>query len=74
MAACLMAHLIAIRDDVSAQTEPACILCWCRSRETVAAAMFDGIAWYCEAHGEQVIQDRLRPRWIRRLRRIVGLT
>lgn len=55
-------------------TEPACILCWCRrNRATVAATMFDGIAWYCDEHGEQVITDRLRPRWIRQLRRLAGL-
>jgi hypothetical protein len=36
--------------------------------------MFDGVAWYCDEHGEQVIADRLRPRWTRRLRRLVGLT
>jgi hypothetical protein len=52
-------------------TEPACILCWCHSRATVPAAMFDGIAWYCEDHGEQVIHDRLRPRWRRTIAAIL---
>lgn len=56
-------------------SDPMCILCWCRKRANVPAVMFDGIAWYCDEHGDEVvITDRLRPRWIRRLRRICQVT
>lgn len=50
--------------------QPACILCWCHDRATVEATTFDGIAWYCDGHYEEVlervIRNRRRPSWIHR--------